>query len=97
MRAATGPAEKFPSRTTTPGKQFNKNADAPADGLQARSTLRRLATQTQSIGECSSKNATAMKKLLTEFKGKVEMTRLAATLVDQFRKLSAPAVQPEGG
>jgi TRAP-type mannitol/chloroaromatic compound transport system substrate-binding protein len=37
-----------------------------------------------------------MKKLLTEFKSKVEVTRLPDALVEQFRKLSAQAVQQEG-
>jgi TRAP-type mannitol/chloroaromatic compound transport system substrate-binding protein len=41
------------------------------------------------------KNAVAMKKLLTEFKTKVEVTRLPEALVEQFRKLSAQAVQQE--
>lgn len=54
-----------------------------------------LATQTLSIGEYATKNAVAMKKLLTEFKSKVEVTRLPEGLVEQFRKLSAQAVQQE--
>ena len=54
-----------------------------------------LATQTLSIGEYAVKNAVAMKKLLTEFKSKVELTRLPDALIEQFRKLSTQAVQSE--
>ena len=36
-----------------------------------------------------------MKKLLTEFKGKVEVTRLPDSLIEQLRKLSAQAAQQE--
>jgi TRAP-type mannitol/chloroaromatic compound transport system substrate-binding protein len=75
---------------------FNKKAwdGLPADFKRALDVAA-LATQTLSIGEYSTKNATAMKRLLTEFKTKVEVTRLPDTLIEQFRKLSAQAVQQE--
>jgi TRAP-type mannitol/chloroaromatic compound transport system substrate-binding protein len=75
---------------------FNRKAyDAlPADFKRALDAAA-LATQTLSIGEYAVKNAAAMKKLLTEFKGKVEVTRLPDGLVEQLRQLSAQAVQQE--
>lgn len=75
---------------------FNRKAhDAlPAD-LKRALDVAALASQTLSIGEYSVKNAVAMRKLLTEFKTKVEVTRLPDALVEQFRKLSAQAVQQE--
>ena len=75
---------------------FNRKAyDAlPADFKRALDAAA-LATQTLSIGEYAVKNAVAMKKLLTEFKGKVEVTRLPDGLVAQLRQLSAQAVQQE--
>lgn len=75
---------------------FNRKAhDAlPADFKRALDAAA-LATQTLSIGEYAVKNAVAMEKLLTEFKGKVEVTRLPDALVEQLRKLAAQAVQQE--
>ena len=75
---------------------FNRKAhDAlPADFKRALDVAA-LATQTLSIGEYSVKNSIAMKKLLTDFKTKVEVTRLPDTLVEQFRKLSTQAAQQE--
>jgi TRAP-type mannitol/chloroaromatic compound transport system substrate-binding protein len=75
---------------------FNRKAyDAlPADFKRALDVAA-LATQTLSIGEYAVKNAVAMKKLLTEFKGKVEVTRLPDGLVEQLRTLSAQAVKQE--
>lgn len=75
---------------------FNRKAyDAlPADFKRALDAAA-LATQTLSIGEYAVKNAAAMQKLLTEFKGKVEVTRLPEALVEQFRTLAAQAVQQE--
>ncbi len=75
---------------------FNRKAweALPADFKHALDVAA-LVTQTLSISEYSVKNAVAMKKLLTEFKGKVEVSRLPDALVEQFRKLSAQAVQQE--
>jgi len=75
---------------------FNKKAhDAlPADFKRALDAAA-LASQVMSIGEYSVKNSIAMRKLLTEHKGKVEVTRLSDTLVEQFRKLAAQAIQQE--
>jgi TRAP-type mannitol/chloroaromatic compound transport system substrate-binding protein len=75
---------------------FNEKAHSalPAD-LKRALDVAALATQTLSIGEYSVKNAVAMKKLLTEFKTKVEVTRLPHAMVEQFRKRSAQAVQQE--
>ncbi|HXH85023.1 MAG TPA: hypothetical protein VNN07_19095 [Candidatus Tectomicrobia bacterium] len=75
---------------------FNRKAyDALPVDLKRALDVAAIATQTLSIGEYAVKNAVAMKKLLTEFKGKVEVTRLPEPLVEQFRKLSAQAVQSE--
>jgi TRAP-type mannitol/chloroaromatic compound transport system substrate-binding protein len=75
---------------------FNRKAyDALSADFKRALDLAALASQTLSIGEYSVKNAVAMKKLLTEFKTKVEVTRLPEALVEQFRKLSAQAVQQE--
>jgi TRAP-type mannitol/chloroaromatic compound transport system substrate-binding protein len=75
---------------------FNKKAyDAlPVDFKRALDAAA-LATQVMSIGEYSVKNSAAMKKLLTEHKAKVEVTRLPDALIEQFRKLSAQAIQQE--
>jgi TRAP-type mannitol/chloroaromatic compound transport system substrate-binding protein len=75
---------------------FNRKAyDAlPVDFKRALDAAA-IATQTLSIGEYGVKNAVAMKKLLTEFKTKVEVTRLPDALLEQFRKLSAQAIQQE--
>jgi TRAP-type mannitol/chloroaromatic compound transport system substrate-binding protein len=75
---------------------FNRKAyDALSTDFKRALDAAALATQTLSIGEYSVKNSVAMKKLLTEFKGKVEVTRLPDTLIEQFRKLSAQAAQSE--
>ncbi|HEX6211051.1 MAG TPA: TRAP transporter substrate-binding protein [Methylomirabilota bacterium] len=75
---------------------FNRKAhDAlPADFKRALDAAA-LATQTLSVGEYAVKNAAAMKKLLTEFKSKVEVIRLPDPLLAQFRTLSAQAAQSE--
>jgi TRAP-type mannitol/chloroaromatic compound transport system substrate-binding protein len=75
---------------------FNKKAyDAlPADFKRALDVAA-LATQVLSIGEYSVKNSIAMRKLLTEHKGKVEVTRLSDALLEQLRKLATQATQQE--
>jgi TRAP-type mannitol/chloroaromatic compound transport system substrate-binding protein len=75
---------------------FNRKAyDGLSTDFKRALDAAALATQTLSIGEYAVKNAVAMKKLLTEFKSKVELTRLPDALIEQFRKLSAQAVQSE--
>jgi TRAP-type mannitol/chloroaromatic compound transport system substrate-binding protein len=75
---------------------FNKKAyDAlPVDFKRALDAAA-LATQVLSIGEYTVKNSIAMKKLLTEHKGKVEVTRISDALLEQLRKLAAQATQQE--
>jgi TRAP-type mannitol/chloroaromatic compound transport system substrate-binding protein len=75
---------------------FNRKAyDALSVDFKRALDAAALATQTLSIGEYAVKNAVAMKKLLIEFKSKVELTRLPDALIEQFRTLSAQAVQSE--
>jgi TRAP-type mannitol/chloroaromatic compound transport system substrate-binding protein len=75
---------------------FNKKAyDALSVDFKRALDAAALASQVMSIGEYSVKNSIAMRKLLTEHKGKVEVTRLPDTLVEQFRTLSMQAIQQE--
>jgi TRAP-type mannitol/chloroaromatic compound transport system substrate-binding protein len=54
-----------------------------------------IATESLSVTEYTVKNSIALQKLLTEFKGKVEVVRFPDPLVDQLRKLVAGVVQEE--
>jgi TRAP-type mannitol/chloroaromatic compound transport system substrate-binding protein len=75
---------------------FNrKSYDALPVDFQRALDYAAIATQTLAVTDYAVKNAVAMRKLLTEFKGKVEVTRLPDALIEQFRKLSAQAVQQE--
>ncbi len=81
---------------TTLGFGFNKKAyDALPPDLQRTLDHAAAAVQVYGLTEHHAKNAIALERLKTEFRGKVEILQLPVTVLRDLKKLAAEVVREE--